>query len=143
MLSSRRVLIVLACASLAPLGACYMPGYDPGGPQASRELFTYESTPDLPQTITLKDLSTGETIWTFEVPIGKQVVIRFYEGHDTKNASRPDLMRWRVFDRGTQFGELDSAIPVPSAINRRVDCTLRKNADAVTKSLPAPEPVGK
>jgi len=144
--TQRRRLAALPCLLIAlagpPLVGC-MPGYDPGGPQASRDLYTYESTPDFPQTIILKDISTDETIWSMEVPVGKQVVIRFYEGHDTKNIARPDLMRWRLFDRGTQYGELDSAIPVPASISRRVDVVLRKNADAVTKSVPAPEPAGK
>jgi hypothetical protein len=149
MLITRPARVLFSCSLVAlsslALGGCYQWGYDPGGPQASRDLFTYESTPDLPQTITLKEVSTDETIWSLEIPVGKQVTIRFYDNTNPRNTARPDLMRWRIFDRGTQYGELDSSIPVPPSINRRVDVSLRKQSEAVAKpdATPAPEPAAK
>jgi hypothetical protein len=107
---------------------------------ASRDLYTYESTPDYPQNITVIDFTTGEKLLSIEVPVGQQLVIRFYEDHDTKNTARPDLMRWKLMPRGTQFGELPNSMPVPDYNHRRVDVTLRKEAEAVPKPANVPPP---
>ena len=126
---------LLLAAVVGGLGGCY-PGYSPGGSMASLDEYTYESTNDTPKTVKLVDWTTNTTIWTVDVPVGKELVCRFYDEHDTKNATRPTLMRWGMFDRGHAAGELHYAIPAPDAAHRRMDVEFRKNPDA----LPPPEP---
>ena len=127
----RRLLLV---AAIGALGGCW-PGYRPGGSQTSADEFTFESSGDTPKTVKLVDWTTSTTIWTLDVPVGKELVVRFYDDHDTKNPTRPALMRWELFDNGHEFGELHNAIPAPDAAHRRVDWDVRKNPTAV----PAPE----
>ena len=127
----RRLMLI---AVIGALGGCW-PGYRPGGSQASADEYTYVSTPDCPQTIQLLDWTTNTTIWTLDVPVGKELVMRFYDDHDPKNPTRPALMRWEIFDAGREFGELHNAIPAPDSSHRRVDPSIRKTATAV----PAPE----
>ncbi len=126
---------LLLIASVAALGGCW-PGYRPGGSQASNDEFTYESTADTPKSVRLVDWTTNTTIWSVDIPVGKELVIRFYEDHDKKNATRPALMRWEIFDNGREYGELHNAIPAPDMSHRRVDPYIGSNATAV----PAPEP---
>lgn len=140
--------VAIAGLSACLLTACKMPGYSAGGPQASLDQHTFPSTPDAPQTVTLVDWTTGEVIWTVDVPVGKQVTVRFYEGSQQRNdPRRPDLMRWEIQDRGTEYGELDNVLPVPASIHRRLDVTLRKDRPAVARTgseiggLPPAEPV--
>jgi hypothetical protein len=71
-----------------------------------------------------------------EVPPGKELVIKFYDDHDTKNVNRPALMRWEIFDLGWEFGELHNAMPAPDAAHRRVDTEFRRHPAAA----PPPEP---
>jgi hypothetical protein len=127
--------VLLAAAAAGTMAGCW-PGYRPGGSQASYDEYTYVSTPDEPKTVKLLESTTNTTIWTVEVPIGKELVVKFYEDHDPKNTTRPTLMRWEIFEAGHEFGELHNAMPVPDAAHRRVDWFLRKNGTAV----PAPEP---
>lgn len=143
---SRRHIIAaalgLSLAGLTGLAGC-VPGYYPGGSLASRDLYTYESTPDAPTNITVIDWTTGEQLLQVEVPVGQQLVVRFFENHNKKNTERPDLMRWKLMKAGTTFGELDNSMPVPDYGHRRVDVSLRKNATAVPKPLPAAEPAAR
>jgi hypothetical protein len=130
----------LAAALLLAIStAGCIPGYYPGGSMASLDLFTYYSTPDYPQNIKVVEQSTNTVIWMLEIPIGKQLVVQFQDDHDTKNVTRPALMRWEIMDIGTTFGDLKNSMPVPAATNRFVDVTLRDTPDAV----PAPEPAAK
>ncbi len=125
------------------LAGC-VPGYYAGGSLASLDLYTYESTPDYPQTVTLVDTSTGEKIWSVDIPVGKQLVIRFAENKAKGDKSRPDVMRWEIMQRDTTSGVLDNSIPVPPAWQRRVDVTLRSNSAVpqrpATAEIPRFEP---
>ena len=69
-------------------------------------------------------------------------MVHFYEDYNAKNTARPTLMRWKLMPLGTHFGELDNSMPVPNADRRRIDKTLRSQAEAVPKTpVPAAEPV--
>jgi hypothetical protein len=129
--------LVIAGLTLIPAGGCWSPGYEPGGPMASRDLFTYVSTGDFPQNVTVLDWTTDEKLLTVEIPIGQQLVIRFFEDYNDKDPNRPALMRWKLMPRGQRFGELNNTMPVPDATRRRVDVDVRERADAVP--MPAPE----
>src|SRR4051812_43262561 len=105
-------LLLLAGALTIGPGGCY-PAYSAGGPQASFDLFTYEGIPDHPRVITLVEMTTNQTIWSTEVPLGKQLVVRFYDDFDATNTPRPSLMRWEIMNLGEEYGQLDNAMPVP------------------------------
>ena len=128
---------LMLVATIAALGGCAWPGYRPGGKQASADEYTFESTGGTPKTVKLLDWTTNTTIWTLEVPVGKELVVRFYDDHDPKNATRPALMRWELFENGHEFGELHNAIPAPDAGHRRMDWEIRRNATAVPRPEPA------
>ena len=121
----RPAAILTSAAVLAALSACGIPGNYPGGPLASEDRYCYVSTVDYPQTLTLVDVRSGEQIWSVDIPIGQQCVVRFFEDYKTDNPQRPDLMRWQLQKAGKTFGDLDNAMPVPAADSRRVDVTFR------------------
>ncbi|MDX2116710.1 MAG: hypothetical protein SFY96_00845 [Planctomycetota bacterium] len=100
--------------------------YKPGGALQSHDTFTYYSEAHLPVTITVVDSRTQEAIFVNEVPVGKQLVIRFYDKMFPENQVRPAGMRWEVMPLGERGGELDSVMAVPGRDARRVDVTYRK-----------------
>jgi hypothetical protein len=119
-------------------GGCY-PNYTAGGPQASYDLFTYEGKPENMRQITLVDTGTGEPIWTVEVPIGKELVVRFFDDFDTKNPERPSLMRWEIMNLDETYGELNNAMPVPPSYRRRLDTAfVHKPVVAISQPLTVP-----
>ena len=143
----RRPLAILALASAFLAGGCWYPGYRAEGQGASRDSYTYESTHDYPQNLRVIDWTTGESLLYVEIPVGQQLVIRFFDDHDKDNKERPALMRWKLMPMGTRFGELDNSAPVPAYINRRLDVTLRDRSEAVPKpaatTVPPAEPVSR
>ena len=112
--------------------ACWS-GYTPGGYSASGTPSTYESTQHMPQTVTLVDTTTQETIWSMEVPVGQQLVVDFAEDHVKDNPARPALMKWRLMERGGS-GSLSNSIPAPAPAARRLDVSRTRT------STPAPAP---
>lgn len=134
-LSRYSLLAAILALGAAPLAGCWMPGYWPGGSQATRDLYTFESTRDFPQSVQVVDLATKEVLWSINVPIGQQVVIRFYDDHDPENAERPALMRWELMERGTRFGELDNAMPVPAYDRRLMEVYYRGGNGEVAPGL--------
>src|SRR4051812_3931179 len=72
----RKFCLAGAAALTAAMAGCWTMGYSPGGRQASLDEFTYESTADHPYSLYLIDLRTRETIWSMDVPVGKEVVIK-------------------------------------------------------------------
>ena len=99
--------------------------YRPGGSLRSNDTFTYASTTFLPVTVSLVDSRTGETLWTSEVPVGKQLVVRFFRDQYKDNPANPDAMRWEIMDTGKWYGTLDNVIAVPAMGVRRLDTSLR------------------
>lgn len=116
--------IAAATVSIATLiaGGC---AQTPGGPQASRDRFTYESTAHMPQTVVLTDIRTGEELWTSEIPVGKKLTLQFYPDRST-NEYFPDLMRWEMMDRSTWRRGLRNAMRVPPSHARRLDVSMRE-----------------
>jgi hypothetical protein len=131
--------IPLCLLVLIGLTGC-IPGYRPGGAVQSFDEYTYLSTEQNPQTVKLVEWSTNSTIWTLDVPVGKQLVMKFYEDHDPKNTTRPALMRWEIMPAGQMYGELHNSIPCPPQDRRRVDVFHRADATAVPPPEPAATP---
>lgn len=137
----RLVNAVLVLAAAFSLLGCTA-GYHPHGQGRSNDTFTYISTSHEPKTITLVDTRSGEKLWTCEIPVGQQLVVRFLD--DERAESRGwDTMKWRLMPAWTAWGTLDNAMSVPPNTARRIDMTLRKGPEfVVAEATPAPLPSG-
>lgn len=128
----------MALSGFIAIGGC---GYAPGGQGRSNDTFTYYSTPHEPKTLTLIDTRTGERLWSCEVPVGQQLVVRFRNLTWSENTGK-DEMRWELMKLGTEWGQLNNSIACPPASSRRLEMTVRAgpefhpsstNADAARK----------
>lgn len=128
---SRRVVSGIASVSLVAaaltLAGCNV--YRPGGSLRSNDTYTYIADEHYPVTVTLMDTRVNEPVWTADVPVGKQLTIRFHEAQYPDNPANPDAMRWRFFDRPTRAGELGSVMAVPNKWARRIDVSIRKSPE--------------
>lgn len=126
---SRALALVLASAAPALLAGC-ITGHYPGGGLASQDKYVYESTPDYPQSVVLVNVTTGEKIWSVDVPVGRQLVIQFHEDRNEGDSANPDIMNWQLMEMGNRSGSLDNAMPVPASWSRRIDVFYRKPGEA-------------
>jgi hypothetical protein len=121
----------------------------PGGPLASRDKFTFESTAWYPQTISVVDTRTDQVIFTTDVPVDQQLVMQFFEGEGDANRVTPDRMAYDTWPKGQRFGTPKRSFNVPPADARRIDVLQRpvpelppdmKPAGTPMPQLPFPEP---
>ena len=123
---------IVRLAALSGVGLAFLVGgcgYKPGGSGQSLDRFCYISTPHMPQTVSLVDTSRGQTIWTCEVPVGQQLVLRFVnEGKDAP-ARGTDTMRWALMPIGSPRQSLDNEFVCPPSTSRRLDGTLRQGPE--------------
>ncbi len=98
-----------------------------GGRGYSGDSFTYISTEHQPKTVSVIDTRTGQTVWSYEVPVGRELVMEFYEGESARAADylNPDILRWDDFEAGQLFGAPGKRVSVPPATARRIDVALR------------------
>lgn len=122
----------LLAASTATLPGCA--SYSPGGDGVSRDAFTFASTSHDPKTVQLKDTRTGEVLWTYEIPVDRELVVRFYPGRNSTNLEMPDEMRWEEWEKDRRHGSLENKMPVPHYDYRRLDVTIRKPEPAPTRA---------
>ena len=108
---------------LLALTGCYTP--QGGLMPSSTGALTYFSTAEDPKTISLIDLRNGDNVFEMKIPVGKQLVMQFYDGSGDDPVYTPDLMKYQIFDIGTQVGSLQNSITVPDAYSRRVDVFMR------------------
>jgi len=118
-MTSRSPFLLAACLGLmsALLTGC----------QSSQDAHIYESTPMLPMTVTIVDSTTGESLWSLDVPVNSKLKIRFYDDREPDNASgnRTAMMRWDLTSPDKNSGKLTNEEAVPLAHSRRIDVTLR------------------
>ena len=124
---------VMGGAITLGLGGCYWEG----GPAWSDWNETYASTEWQPKSFELIDTRTGEVIWSAEVPVGKQLVVRYRRDVGLDDAVYPDLMNWEIMDAGERFGALENSIPVPGKNARRMDWYLREVPELPPGMMPA------
>ncbi len=117
----RVVAATLAMAVAGALGGCL---HRQGGAGFSANTFTYVSTEWRPYTVSVVDTATGETVWSVDVPVGKQLAVGFRKGSGP-NSFRPDMMDWGLEEAGRWFGTRGNQVPVPGPDARRVDVSLR------------------
>ena len=120
--------MALACAAAAvAMAGCSI--YKPGGSGFSDDTFTYYSLAHMPVTVTLVDSRTGQTLWTYEVPVGRQLTLRFEEAYAPENKLTPALLRWQELKQGTSFGTLESTMLVPDKYSRRLEPVYRSQPE--------------
>jgi len=113
---------VVCAAAITALSGC---GYRPGGPGYSDDTFTYISQPHNPVTVTLVDTRTEKPVWTYEVPAGRQLTIRFLDDYAPDNTMSPTKFTWQEMERGTHYGTLENSMLVPDRTARRLDVEYR------------------
>jgi len=131
-----RLLLAGAIAMFSTLGGCK---YNEAGPGYSADEHTYVSTAWRPWTVTLVDTRTGEAVWSADIPVDQQLVIRFRKGKGPSD-ELPDMMDWGLMDAGTKYGHRKNRLPVPGRDARLLKPTLRPTPEmpgAVLTSAPA------
>ncbi|MEK6700753.1 MAG: hypothetical protein AABZ53_00690 [Planctomycetota bacterium] len=115
----------LVCLALGAgaMSGCSVAPYLEGGDGVSHDQHVYVSTADQPKTVNLKDHRTDEVLWTVEVPVGQQLVVRFSNGYYADNPSFSDQMRWDLMPEGKAYGALNNEMAVPRS--RTLDWSLR------------------
>jgi hypothetical protein len=102
------------------------------------EKFTYSSTPAVPQTVTLRDTSTGEELWSYDVPPGEELKLWFSNSRDRANAEGVDEMVWVVGPRGQGVPPHQNRMRVPPPNSRRIEGTVRPSELGTKAAPPAP-----
>ena len=141
--AARRTLILGAIAmlpmlpTLLTLGGCW---YSESGPGYSGDVHTYVSTAWRPWTVTLVDTRTGEAVWSTDIPVDQQLVVRFRKGAGPSE-ELPDLMDWGLMKAGTYYGHRKNRLPVPGRDARLLRPTMRAVPEMPGAILTkAPEP---
>lgn len=123
----------VAAGLAAVAGGCWQPG----GAWGSEDRFTYDSTPWQPQTVAVYDTSTGQAVWSVDVPVGQRVVMKFVSPAELRNEVYPDVLKWDVWPSSREFGNPEREVRVPSRLTRRIDVTLRPAPEAAPELPPA------
>ena len=100
------------------------------------EKSTYASTPSIPQTVALRDTSTGEQLWSYDVPPGQQLKVWFKNSRSRANEQGYDEMVWTVAPIGQGPSPQENRMRVPPPMNRRLEGSVRP-AEMATKTPPA------
>lgn len=132
----RGVGLLLTSATLAAglgasgCGPAYRTWYNEGGSGAAIDQYTWISRPHEPKSVMLVDTRTESVFWSVDIPVGKQLTVRFYEDESPENIQTPALMRWDLQDAGTNFRRLENAQLVPPANSRRLEWEFRPAPEA-------------
>ena len=120
-------LTIAAIGALAAGGCLFdqVPGYYEGGSRASNDLHTYVSREHSPKTVSLVNTTTGEVLWSVDIPVGKQLVVKFVDGKHKDDPGNPSEMRWALMDEQIYGPKLDNEMRVPGPNQRRLDLELR------------------
>lgn len=141
--------LLASLTAAAFLGCEGVPGNFPGGTHASIDKFVYQSTSELPQTVTIVDTRSGQAIWSKDIPVGRQLVIRFY-AEKSDDPTNPDRMDWQLMQMRQGGADLSNHVFVPPANARRIETAFRARGEmppvATAEVQPppaesAPEPV--
>lgn len=133
MRSLTAMFITAAAITLSATSGC---SWDSAGMKSSYGRFDYTSSVFTPYTVTLVDTTTGETLWTYEVPVGKTLSVRFLQPHDAEGTGK-DTMQWDVFDANRVGSTMSNSMPCPAASSRIVKVFVRDQPEAYTQTAPA------
>lgn len=110
----KSVALISAALAVVFLGGC-----------ASPETYRFRSTTNLPQSVTLLDTRTGESVWSQEVPVGRQLNVSFRRNPNTADSQGWDELRWSISDIGASLTGNSSTIMVPPPSERRLEVDFR------------------
>tara|TARA_B100001750_G_C15424297_1_gene554639 strand:- start:595 stop:1107 length:513 start_codon:yes stop_codon:yes gene_type:complete len=121
------------------LTGCRM--YAPGGnpyTDSPESATTWESTTEMPKTITIIDTRSGEHFFVMEIPVDHKLVIDFVKNAGDNEVLTPDLMMWEVFPSNTKYGPLSNALTVPNQWARRIDVAIRSSGEYANPATDRP-----
>src|SRR5262245_2182097 len=122
---------IMAAAGVVALGLAVLGGCE--------EKYTYRSGPHVPQTVTLVNTSTGERIWSYDVPVGQELTMHFVHGPDRATELGYDEMTWTVGPAGQAMTPpVKSRMKVPPPNSRRVDVAVRPRPEMPSGELAHP-----
>ena len=104
------------------------------------EKYTYKSTPHVPQTVTLMNTSTGEQVWSYDVPPGQALTIHFMNRPSRSQELGYDEMTWTVGPAGAMPPSPQNRMKVPPPDSRRVDVTVRPGPELPGGGMARPAP---
>lgn len=110
---------------LMVLGAALLPG-------CSHERYSYVSTAHVPLTIAMKNTTSGETVWSYDVPVGQQLNLTFQRDADLADAQGYDDMVWTVNDLGKADKGRTNTLRVPPPSERRLEMSVRSTNEPRT-----------
>ncbi len=122
----RRIVLPRALTAAALLATSLATGgcWTEGGRGYSNDSYTYISREWEPKTISVIDTRTGQAVWSYEIPVGRQLMMEFFP-NASGDPNLPDNLCWSERVAGRLFGVLDNTVSVPSASVRRVDMKVR------------------
>ncbi|MFA6046730.1 MAG: hypothetical protein WC718_17230 [Phycisphaerales bacterium] len=94
-------------------------------PGCSHERYSYASTAHVPLSIAMKNTTTGETVWSYDVPVGQQLNLTFQRDADLADAQGYDDMVWTVCDLGKVDKGRTNTLRVPPPSERRLEMSVR------------------
>jgi len=118
--------LILAAAGLTLAQGC---SWTPGGKPYSLDRYAYESTTHTPQTVTLVDTRTLQPLRSWEVPVGKKLVMEFFKDVRGGSPDAPDQMAFDIWDKGDNYGTPNESMFVPPSYARRVDVKARQSPE--------------
>jgi len=126
-------------AAAALLAATGCSSYTESGGWGSNDTYVYVSRAWTPKTVTLIDTRTGESIWSVDVPVGQQAVVRFLPDR-TDDPAFPDLITWGILPEGRNSGAFLNQMPCPPSNARLLDFSLRPAPEMPEASVARAEP---
>jgi hypothetical protein len=120
---NRRLVLALAASVGLSAPGCYT--VTPQLWESSVEVFTYESTPSKPITITIIDTRSEEPVFRMDIPVGRRLAMQFIDGGGDDPVIRPDRLEWSLLEAGSVTGSLDNKLNVPPSQARRIEYSLR------------------
>jgi hypothetical protein len=111
----------------------------------THERHAYTSTPSVPQTVALRDVTTGEQLWSYDIPAGQELKLWFKYSKNRANEQGFDEMTWVVGPAGQGVPPNQNTMKVPPPMARRIEGSVRppemmkvpQKAD-LTPTSPAP-----
>jgi hypothetical protein len=114
MLGRKLAGVVVAGALAGVLGGC-----------DTHEKHVYASTPSVPQTVALRDITTGELVWSYDVPPGQELKLWFRHPENRANAQGFDELVWVVGEVGKGVPPNQNRMRVPPPMSRRIEGSVR------------------
>jgi hypothetical protein len=91
----------------------------------THEKYSYASTPSVPQTVTLKNTTTGEQLWSYDIPPGQELKLWFTNPAGRANEQGFDEMVWTAGPASEGIPVHQNRMRVPPPMSRRIEGSVR------------------